>query len=74
MRSCGGYAPASPWTAFACGSAYLFAPSILLRLGHVEHVGNVLAFALLPLAFRSVLVFSERRMAGRRCCARPAMR
>lgn len=53
--------PASGWTAFACGSAYLFAPSILLRLGHVEHIGNVLAFALLPLAFRSVLVFFEER-------------
>ena len=53
--------PASPWSAFSCGAAYLFAPSILLRLGHVEHVGNVLAFAAMPAAFLSVLSFLEQR-------------
>ncbi|HEY5706716.1 MAG TPA: glycosyltransferase [Terrimicrobiaceae bacterium] len=55
--------PHSGWTAFSCGAAYLFAPAILLRLGHVEHVGNVLAFAMIPLAFRSVLVLFEDRNA-----------
>ena len=55
--------PASPWSAFSCGAAYLFAPSILLRLGHVEHVGNVLAFAAMPAAFLSVLSFLEQRNA-----------
>ena len=55
--------PRSGWTAFSCGAAYLFAPAILLRLGHVEHVANVLAFAMIPVAFRSILVFIEQRSA-----------
>ncbi len=55
--------PDSGWTAFACGTAYLFAPPILLRLGHVEHVANVLAFAMIPTAFWGVLVFFEERNA-----------
>ena len=55
--------PGSGWTAFSCGAAYLFAPAILLRLGHVEHVANVLAFAMIPVAFRSILVFIEQRNA-----------
>jgi dolichol-phosphate mannosyltransferase len=55
--------PASAWTAFCCGVAYLFAPGILLRLGHVEHVANVLAFAMIPVAFHGVLVFLEQRSA-----------
>jgi dolichol-phosphate mannosyltransferase len=55
--------PVSGWTAFSCGAAYLFAPAILLRLGHVEHVANVFAFALIPVAFRGVLVFLEQRHA-----------
>ena len=55
--------PDSGWTAFSCGAAYLFAPAVLLRLGHVEHVANVLAFALIPAAFRGVLVFFEERNA-----------
>jgi len=53
--------PADRWIAFACALAYLFTPPILLRLGHVEHVGNILAFALLPASFWSVLSFLERR-------------
>ncbi|HEY5741212.1 MAG TPA: hypothetical protein VIS99_01620, partial [Terrimicrobiaceae bacterium] len=53
--------PNSGWTAFSCGLAYLLAPSVLLRLGHVEHVGNVLAFAAMPVAFLGVLVFLEQR-------------
>jgi dolichol-phosphate mannosyltransferase len=53
--------PGSNWTAFSCGTAYLFAPAILLRLGHVEHVANVLAFAMIPVAFGSILVFLEQR-------------
>ena len=53
--------PDSGWTAFSCAAAYLFAPAILLRLGHVEHVANVLAFAMIPLAFLGVLVFLEQR-------------
>ncbi len=52
--------PVSGWTAFSCGAAYLFAPTILIRLGHVEHVANVLAFAMIPVAFRSILVFLEQ--------------
>ncbi len=55
--------PESGWTAFSCGSAYLFAPAILLRLGHLEHVANLLAFAAIPLAFRGVLVFFEEKTA-----------
>lgn len=56
-RLCAG----SGWTAFACGCAYLFAPGLLLRAGHVEHVSIVMAFAMLPLAFLGVLVFLEDR-------------
>ena len=55
--------PVSGWTAFSCGAAYLFAPAILLRLGHVEHIANVLAFAMIPIAFLGVLVFLELRNA-----------
>jgi dolichol-phosphate mannosyltransferase len=55
--------PSSGWTAFCCGAAYLFAPAILLRLGHVEHVANVLAFAMIPVAFHGVLFFLEQRSA-----------
>jgi dolichol-phosphate mannosyltransferase len=55
--------PGSGWRAFSCGAAYLFAPAILLRLGHVEHVANVLAFAMIPVAFWSILVFIEERNA-----------
>ncbi|MGA7216411.1 MAG: glycosyltransferase [Terrimicrobiaceae bacterium] len=55
--------PDSGWAAFSCGAAYLFAPAVLLRLGHVEHVANVLAFALIPAAFRGVLAFFEERNA-----------
>ncbi|MGA9576364.1 MAG: hypothetical protein WBV90_01980, partial [Terrimicrobiaceae bacterium] len=55
--------PESGWMAFSCGAAYLFAPAILLRLGHVEHVANVLAFAMIPVAFHGVLVFLEERTA-----------
>ena len=55
--------PGSGWTAFSCGAAYLFAPAILIRLGHVEHVANVLAFAMIPVAFLSILVFLEQRSA-----------
>ena len=55
-RLCAG----SGWTAFSCGAAYLFAPAILLRLGHVEHLANVLAFAMIPVAFWGVLVFSAK--------------
>jgi dolichol-phosphate mannosyltransferase len=55
--------PDSGWTAFSCGAAYLFAPAVLLRLGHLEHVANVLAFAAIPLAFRGMLVFLEERTA-----------
>ena len=55
--------PSSPWTAFSCGVAYALAPAVLLRLGHVEHVANVLGFAALPLVFRGVLVFLEERTA-----------
>ena len=55
--------PDSGWMAFSCGAAYLFAPAILLRLGHVEHVANVLAFAMIPVAFHGVLVFLEQRTA-----------
>jgi dolichol-phosphate mannosyltransferase len=55
--------PGSGWIAFSCGAAYLFAPAILLRLGHVEHVANVLAFAMIPAAFRGVLLFLEQRNA-----------
>ena len=58
-RLCAG----SGWTAFSCGAAYLFAPAILLRLGHVEHLANVLAFAMIPVAFWGVLVFLEQRNA-----------
>ncbi len=53
--------PVSGWTAFSCGAAYLFAPAILIRLGHVEHIANVLAFAMIPVAFRSILVFLEQK-------------
>jgi dolichol-phosphate mannosyltransferase len=55
--------PDSGWIAFSCGAAYLFAPAILLRLGHVEHVANVLAFAMIPVAFHGVLAFLEQRTA-----------
>ena len=55
--------PSSPWTAFSCGVAYALAPAILLRLGHVEHVANVLGFAAIPLVFWGVLVFLEERTA-----------
>ncbi len=55
--------PGSGWTGFSCAAAYLFAPPVLLRLGHVEHVANVLAFAMIPLAFRGVLIFLEERTA-----------
>ena len=55
--------PASGWTAFSCGAAYLFAPAILIRLGHVEHIANVLAFAMIPVAFLGILVFLELRSA-----------
>ncbi|HRJ72962.1 MAG TPA: hypothetical protein PLS03_12115, partial [Terrimicrobiaceae bacterium] len=51
----------SGWLAFASGCAYLFAPGLLLRAGHVEHVSIVMAFAMLPLAFLGVLVFLEDR-------------
>jgi dolichol-phosphate mannosyltransferase len=62
--------PTSDWTAFSCGAAYLLAPAVLLRLGHVEHVANVLAFAMIPLAFWGVLLFLERRDAwGAILCA-----
>ena len=61
--------PASGWTAFSCGAAYLFAPPILLRLGHVEHVANVLAFAMIPTAFWGVLVFFEKETLARRSFA-----
>jgi dolichol-phosphate mannosyltransferase len=62
--------PGSAWTASCCGAAYLFAPGILLRLGHVEHVANVLAFAMIPVAFRGVLVlFEERNAWGAIQCA-----
>jgi len=53
--------PEGPWAAFSCGAAYLFAPAILIRLGHVEHVAVVLAFAMLPLAFLGLLVFLEEQ-------------
>jgi dolichol-phosphate mannosyltransferase len=53
--------PRSEWTAFCCGAAYLFAPAVLLRLGHLEHLANILAFATIPLAFRGVLVFLQER-------------
>lgn len=67
--------PASAWPAVCCGALYLFAPPILLRLGHVEHAGNVLAFAMLPLAFRGVLVFFETRtvLSGFLCAAANAL-
>jgi dolichol-phosphate mannosyltransferase len=55
--------PGPGWTAFSCGAAYLFAPAILLRLGHVEHAANVLAFAMIPVAFLGVLLFLEQRNA-----------
>jgi hypothetical protein len=51
------------WTAFSCGVAYTLAPALLLRLGHVEHVANVLGFAAIPLVFQGVLVFLEERTA-----------
>lgn len=52
---------ASGWPAFACGCLYLFSPAILLRLGFVEHLSVLLAFAALPLAFLGVLCFLEER-------------
>jgi dolichol-phosphate mannosyltransferase len=55
--------PSSSWTACCCGAAYLFAPAILLRLGYVEHVANILAFAMIPVAFHGVLFFLEQRSA-----------
>jgi dolichol-phosphate mannosyltransferase len=55
--------PGDGWTAFSCGVAYALAPAILLRLGHVEHVANVLGFAAIPLIFQGVLVFLEERTA-----------
>jgi dolichol-phosphate mannosyltransferase len=55
--------PQSGWMAFCCGAAYLFAPPILLRFGHVEHVANVLAFAMIPVAFLGVLAYLEQRNA-----------
>jgi dolichol-phosphate mannosyltransferase len=55
--------PSSPWTAFSCGVAYALAPALLLRLGHVEHVANVLGFAAIPLVFRGLLVLLEERTA-----------
>ncbi len=36
-------------------------PEFFVRLGHVEHVANVFAFAMIPVAFRGVLVFLEER-------------
>ncbi len=53
-------APGVPWAAFSCGAAYLFAPSILIRLGHVEHVSVVLAMAMLPAAFLGVYLFLRK--------------
>ncbi len=55
--------PGNGWTAFSCGVAYALAPTVLLRLGHVEHAANVVAFATIPIAFRGVLVFLEERTA-----------
>ena len=55
--------PGEGWTAFSCGVAYTLAPALLLRLGHVEHVANVLGFAAIPLVFQGVLVFLEERTA-----------
>ena len=55
--------PGDGWTAFSCGVAYALAPAVLLRLGHVEHVANVLGFAAIPLVFQGVLVFLEERTA-----------
>lgn len=53
--------PQEPWAAVACGLAYLFSPPVLIRLGGVEHVNMVLSMALMPEAFRGVLVYLERR-------------
>lgn len=53
--------PDSPWSAFACGFSYLCAPPILLHLGHVEHIAVVLAFAMLPAGFWSILAFLEEK-------------
>jgi dolichol-phosphate mannosyltransferase len=53
--------PGDGWAAFSCGVAYALAPAMLLRLGHVEHVANVLGFATIPLVFQGVLVFLEER-------------
>ena len=64
--------PGDGWTAFSCGVAYTLAPALLLRLGHVEHVANVLGFAAIPLVFQGVLVFLEERTARAAVmCARP---
>jgi dolichol-phosphate mannosyltransferase len=55
--------PGDGWTAFSCGIAYALAPTVLLRLGHVEHVANVLGSAAIPLVFQGVLVLLEERTA-----------
>ncbi|CAN5611311.1 hypothetical protein BH09VER1_BH09VER1_21580 [soil metagenome] len=47
------------WAACAAGVFYLISPSILLRLGFVEHISIVSSLACLPLAFWGVLVFLE---------------
>lgn len=41
------------------GALYLLSPSLLLRLGFVEHISVVAGMALLPLIFWSVLSFIE---------------
>ncbi len=47
------------WAAFAAGVFYLLSPSILLRLGFVEHISIVSSLACLPLVFWGVLAFLE---------------
>ena len=46
--------------AAVAGALYLLSPSLLLRLGFVEHISVVAGMALLPLIFWSVLRFIER--------------
>lgn len=48
-----------PWAAVAAAIFYLTSPSLLLRLGYVEHISVVSSMALLPLMFWGVLRFLE---------------
>jgi len=47
------------WQAFIAGVLYLTAPSLLLRMGYVEHISILSSMALLPLVFWGTLRYLD---------------